>query len=255
MKRVFPIALVLVLALAFVGGAAPTQAQNGNTWLVNYYNNPEWVGAPAFSQYVNFLSFDWGYGSPSPNVPPDNFTAKAMTDAYFYSGYYTFTVVADDEAALTINGATYVDTRGKGQSGKAISFTIPMSQQYYHLEVLYREFTETAYLYVNWAYGTTAPPPPVPGQQYPSLPANQQSVVTKYGDFTPCMQQNIQQANCFVSDGAWDSPNVGSIQMEPQIRSWVNCTPADQEQTFYVSPQEGNKKFKCSKTLAGWFPE
>jgi hypothetical protein len=188
-------------------------------------------------------------------MPQDNWTARLNTDAFFYNGYYTFTVIADDEVAVLINGATYVDTRGKGQSGKQITFTVPMGQQTYHIEVLFREFTETAYLFVNWALGTTPPPPPTPGQTAPSLPANQATIVTQFGDYTPCMQQNIHQSNCFVSDGAWDSPNLGSIQMEPQIRSWVNCSPADVEQTFFVNQQEGNKAFKCSKTLAGWFPK
>jgi hypothetical protein len=254
MKRVLPITLVLVLALTFVAGAAPTRAQSGNMWGVDYYPNTDWAGAPVYTQYVNFVSFDWSSGAPAPNMPPDNWTARLNTDAFFYNGYYTFSVVADDEVAVLINGATYVDTRGKGQSGKQINFTIPMGQQYYHIELLYREYTETSYLYFNWAYGNTAPPPPTQGQQYPSLPANQQTVVTQFGDYTPCMQQNIHQSNCFVSDGAWDSPNLGSIQMEPQIESWVNCT-ADQQQTFYVSPQVPAKDYKCSKTMAGWFPQ
>ena len=255
MKRLLPITLVLLIGLALIGSAAPTQAQSGNTWRVDYFNNPDWAGTPVTTQYVSFASFDWGFGSPSPYIAPDNWTARLTTDAFFYSGYYTFSVVADDEVQVLINGASYVDTRGKGQSGKAISFSIPMSQQYYRIEVLYREFTETAYLFVNWAFGgTTPPPPPPPGQVFPTLPANASTVETKFGNYTPCMQQNIHQSNCFVSDGAWDSPNVGSIQMEPQIQSWIVCEPADQVQTFYVNPQVPKKDYQCSRTLAGWFP-
>jgi hypothetical protein len=80
-------------------------------------------------------------------------------------------------------------------------------------------------------------------------------VQTKYGDYTPCIQQNIHQKNCFQSDGAWDSPNMGSIEMEPQITVWGNCT-ADQTTQFRVScdPQIPLQNFKCSKTEAGWFP-
>jgi hypothetical protein len=255
MKRLLPITLMLVIGLLLIGGATPAQAQSGNTWRVDYFPNTNWAGSPVSSQTVGFVNFNWGWGAPAPNMPTDNWTARLTTDAFFYSGYYTFTVVADDEAAVFINGATYLDTRGKGQSGKTMTFTVPMNQQWYHIEVLFREYTETAYLFVNWTFGTTPPPPPQPGQQFPSLPPNAPDVVTQFGNYNPCRDQNIHQSNCFVSDGQWNSPNLGSIQMEPQIQSWTPCTPADQVQTFYVNPQVPQRNFKCSKTLAGWFPE
>ena len=75
---------------------------------------------------------------------------------------------------------------------------------------------------------------------------------TQFGDYTPCLQQNIHQANCFVSDGAWDSPNLGSIQMEPQIASWNVCA-ANTINTF-AERQPRPQEFVCSRTLAGWFP-
>ena len=83
------------------------------------------------------------------------------------------------------------------------------------------------------------------------MPPSSSKVVTQYGDYTPCIQQNIHQSNCFVSDGAWDSPNLGSIQMEPQITSWNICV-ADTTET-YTNPNGQPQSYNCSKTLAGWF--
>jgi hypothetical protein len=83
------------------------------------------------------------------------------------------------------------------------------------------------------------------------VPPSASSVVTKYGDYTPCLQQNIHQSNCFVSDGAWDSPNLGSIQMEPQITSWNICVADTTE--MYTNPNGQPQSYNCSKTLAGWF--
>ena len=42
---------------------------------------------------------------------------------------------------------------------------------------------------------------------------------------------SAQEGTVLVSDGAWDSPNLGSIQMEPQIASWNVC-PANAVSTF-----------------------
>jgi hypothetical protein len=80
-------------------------------------------------------------------------------------------------------------------------------------------------------------------------------VQTQFGNYTPCIQQNIHQVNCFVSDGQWNSPNRGSIETEPQITLWRVCTP-DSWANFPVScdPNVPLQSYKCSKTAAGFFP-
>jgi len=133
------------------------------------------------------------------------------------------------------------------------------------VRVEFREFTGSAYLYVNWEYikpgsGTPVPAPtPPPGKPLPvpMAPQSVTSLPTKYGAYTPCIQNNTHQSNCFVSDGAWNSPNMGSIQMEPQITIWGACEPPDSDVTWNVDPNSDPIKlrnFRCSKTLAGWFP-
>lgn len=253
MKRLFILIAVLATGLALVGSIVPAAAQSGNTWRADYFGNTDWAGAPVTTEFVSFASFDWGYGSPSPYVPADNFTARLTTNAFFYAGNYTFSVIADDEFTLIIDGVTRLDSRGKGLSGKPQNITVPMAQGQHHVEVLYREWSVTAYLFVNWTYaGSQSVRPPV--QTYPPLPKSSGSVQTKFGNYTACQKQGIHQANCFASDGAWDSPNLGSIQMERPIEAWAKCEPADQVSTFYVSPQVPQKDYRCSKTLAGWFP-
>ena len=74
------------------------------------------------------------------------------------------------------------------------------------------------------------PAAPTPAPSYDpswsySCPTHATSVTTAYGDYTPCIQQNLQQAACFQSNGQWDAPNTGSIQSEPQIQVWGSCTP------------------------------
>jgi hypothetical protein len=256
MKRHLLSGIVLAVCMILVAGTTPALAQSGNTWQCDFFNNTNWEGWPVFTQWVGWISFDWGTGSPSPAVPVDNFSGRFTTSAFFYAGNYTFSAVADDEFVLIVDGITYLDTRGRGMSGKSLSVTIPMWQGNHTVQVLYREFTVTANIWVNWALsgsGTT-PPPATNDQNWPPLPASATSVQTQFGDYTPCIQQGIHQSNCFVSDGQWNSPDVGSIAMEPQIGSWVNCSPADTDQTFWVNSQVGAQGYRCSKTLAGWFP-
>lgn len=252
MKRILLIAALMAICLATLSGVSPTMAQSGNMWQIDYFNNTNWLGFPAATQFNSFISFNWGFGSPSPAVQVDNFTGRMASSAFFYAGTYQFSVVADDEVTLIIDGVTHLDTRGRGQSGKSFTLNIPLSQGTHRIEVLYREFTQTAYIFVNWIFlgGSVTPPPPV--SPYPPLPPSASSVQTQFGNYTPCIQQNIHQSNCFVSDGAWDSPNLGSIQMEPQIASWNTCV-ANTVNTF-TNANRVPQEFVCSRTLAGWFP-
>ncbi len=216
MKRILIIALLVIMALL--------------------RNNPDWAGNPVLSQQVPLVWFNWGTGSPGANVPVDNFTARFDTNAFFYAGTYRFTITADDEFALLFV---------QGNS---------------NVSVLYREFTGAAYITVTWQYikGDTGspPPPPPPPPSNTCSPPSASSVQTQFGDYTPCIQQNIHQVNCFQSNGAWNAPNQGSIQMEPQITIWGNCV-ADTTTSFPVScdPNVPMVPFNCSKTEAGWFPK
>jgi hypothetical protein len=272
-KKVLLVVLVGIVALGLFtlipSNAPAVQAQNGNTWTVNYWPNPDWQGYSPFVQQVGILAFNWGTGAPMPGMPSDNFTARATTSAWFNAGTYQFSTQADDEVTLVINGVTYVNTINQGQSGKTQFVTVTLPDGWANLRVDYREFTGNAYLFVNWVWvsGAQPTPTPVPGNPTPTptpVPGNNPapgtvvlpsatSVQTQFGDYTPCIQQRIHQVNCFVPNGAWNSPNAGSIQMEPQILIWGNCT-ADSVQNMQIYVNTPPQSAACSKTEAGWFP-
>lgn len=251
LRAVAAAALVIVLLAT---GSAPASAQTGNLWTVNFWPNPDWSGAATATDFPSILAYNWGYGSPSPSIPPDYFTARATTSGWFSAGNYQFTVQADDEAVLIIDGITYINTIGQGMSGKTVSAMVPLADGWHTLQVDYREFTQAAFLFVNWFWQSApsggAPPPGAPLVPVPSAT----SVITRYGDYTPCIQQGIHQKYCFVPDGAWDSPNYGSIEMEPQIVIWGNCV-ADQVVTMQVYVNQPPQQANCSKTEAGFFPK
>jgi len=256
MKRLIRLTALIAFCLALVPGAQPALAQSGNMWQVDFYNNQDWAGAPAYTTSTNFVNFNWGNDTPpAPNMPAQFWTARFSTQAYFYPGMYTFQIVADDEFVLYIDGALFADTRGLNTPGKAYTIPIAMTQGNHTVVVDYRQYTAAAYISVNWVYAKDAPPPappPAPGPPAPPPPAPAGQLVTDFGDYTACAQQQIHQKNCFQANGAWNAPNAGSIAMEPQIILWSRCTP-DEVRNRHLWPNKDKVSAKCSKTEAGWF--
>jgi hypothetical protein len=268
-----------VVALLFLALAIkPLQAQNGNVWSIAFYANPDWAGEPVMGMQSSYIDFNWGTAPPGPGMPATDWTATMTSSAYFYySGTYIFQALADDEVSVQIDGVTYINTIGAGMSGKTVQVGVPLAQGTHNLVVQYRQATGSAYVYVTWAYANPggsypytpvpapmpAPPPPAPATlpaPVPacdpswscSCPAEATSVTTQYGDYTPCIEQNLHQSACFQSDGQWDSPNTGSIETEPQIEVWGNCTPSTL-QCMQLTCNQEPVEATCSKTAAGWF--
>lgn len=258
MKRPI-LTIILAAMLLFVGGSQLATAQSGNQWRVDFWPNPDWAGAPVYTQWTNFADYNWGEWSPGPNLPSQNYSARFDTDAFFYAGLYRFTVLADDEVRLTINSVTYLDTIGRPQPGKTFVVDIPMGQGMSHVSVDFRQWSGPGYIHVNWQYlkqnggGTATQLPdmiPVPSQP-PVVSAP--SLSNKYGDFTPCIEQGMHQSNCFHGSGEWNSPNLGSIEMEPKIIIWQICQ-ADRDKLQVYGDRQDARPTRCSKTEAGWFP-
>lgn len=252
MKR---IALFLLMTGVLLSGIA--LAQSGNIWQITFYDNINFRGNPVYTVSTNYINFNWGNGSPGPGVPADNFSARMMTTAYFYSATYRFTVTADDAFTFYINNQQYLSTMGAGQAGKTFTIDVPLLQGYNTVELEFIEYSGLAYISANWAYikpdYNVTYVPPIIGPTVVPTPVSATSVVTRFGDFTPCIQQSIHQANCFRSDGAWDSPDLGSIQLEPQIVRWGEC-PANRQLTQVLVSGQPPTESQCSKTGAGWFP-
>lgn len=252
MKRILRTVALLAVLCALVLPAMPAQAQSGNTWNITYWPNLTQGGFSPFLASSSQIAFNWGLGSPMSGIPVDNFSMRATSQAWFQAGTYNFTVQADDEVALMIDGVTWVNTRDQGLSGKTITVTVPLSQsRWYNLQVDYREFTQTAYVFLNWTM-VGAPPAPVQPPVTQPVPSAT-TVQTRYGNYDSCIANNIHQVNCFVPDGQWDSPNAGSIAMEGQIVIWGNC-PANTVMSMVMFTGMPAQQAVCSRTEAGWFP-
>ena len=63
-----------------------TQTPNPNEWRGEYYNNPNLQGQPVMVRNDPSVNFDWGYGSPAPNIPVDYFSARWTRSFNFDAG-------------------------------------------------------------------------------------------------------------------------------------------------------------------------
>jgi hypothetical protein len=252
MKRFLLIALLVGVVFAAVGTVT---SQSTSFWTAEYFNNTTRTPPASVVQTVGAVNFNWGLGSPAPGIPVDFFSARFTTTSFFRAGLHTFSVLADDGFTLRVNNVPVMTTEAAPQPGKVISVQVNMVQGTSVITVDYFELTGQAFITVNWVQVSGSPAPPVvlptavpPGTLVPSAT----SVTTQFGNFTPCIQQNIHQSNCFTSTGAWDAPDLGSIQMEPQIVIWGNCTP-DAVVTQQVYVGQPAQLTSCSKTGAGWY--
>ncbi|MET0282729.1 MAG: PA14 domain-containing protein [Steroidobacteraceae bacterium] len=77
-----------------------------------YFNDASWSGSPVLVRQDASISFDWGRGSPDPLVVADGFSIRWTGNlTVATSGWYTFQVGADDQAALSIGNQTILQTR------------------------------------------------------------------------------------------------------------------------------------------------
>src|SRR5690606_15462051 len=103
---------VLLVAMLSVGiGTASVQAQYSlQPWSAEFYDNVYLSGTPVYQTTTNYVSFNWGTGSPHGAVPVDNFSARWSTRGNFSAGSYEFLITADDGVHLYLDGRLIIDT-------------------------------------------------------------------------------------------------------------------------------------------------
>ena len=60
------------------------------------------------------MNFDWGYGSPDPQIPVDNFSATYEKSMSFDGGIYEITGQSDDLVKVSIDGNVVYDVTKPG---------------------------------------------------------------------------------------------------------------------------------------------
>ncbi len=111
------------------------------------------------------LSYEWGDEAPADDVPADNFSVRFSSRPVFAAGTYRFYLRADDEARLSIDFQSRIDTFGTPQPGQILTADVTLSQGSHQLQVDYRERTGNASVALSWeplSDGASGPNFPVP---------------------------------------------------------------------------------------------
>ena len=86
-----------------------TQTPNPNEWRGQYFNNPNLQAPPIMVRNDASLNFNWGSGSPAPNIPPDYFSISWSRAINFEGGMYRFTASVDDGVRVWLDSNLIID--------------------------------------------------------------------------------------------------------------------------------------------------
>lgn len=134
-------------------------------WSAQYYDNKDLSGSPNLTRTDTEIRFDWGLGSPTPDLPHNNFSARWMQNVHFSNGTYRFFAKTDDGVRLWVDGDLVIDF-WHDQPATTHSGTRTLNAGIHQVKVEYYEHTQYASIVVWWSGDSAKPPPdqgPVPG--------------------------------------------------------------------------------------------
>jgi hypothetical protein len=99
--------LLLVVGVWLAAMPLPAHAQSAPegrgsdpAWQASYWTNPTLAGDPILTRDEPGIAYNWGSGSPAPQVPADRFSARWSRYLYFdRESVYRFALASDDGVA------------------------------------------------------------------------------------------------------------------------------------------------------------
>ncbi len=118
-------------------------------WRGDYWANSTLSGDALLVRNDSAVFFDWGSGSPAPNLPADQFSARWTRQLNFDAGVYTFFLEVDDGARLFIDDQLVLDEWRAG-SQRIASARVSLTTGQHTLRVEYFERTGNALARFWW---------------------------------------------------------------------------------------------------------
>ncbi|NPV09775.1 MAG: hypothetical protein HPY83_17675 [Anaerolineae bacterium] len=153
----------LAVALSLVpfpltGASVPSvEAQPLTVWRGEFFANATLTGAPVLVRDDSQINFDFGLGSPAPQVPADFFSARWTSTQLFGAAVHRFTVQTDDGARLWIDDQLVIDA-WREQSPTVYTADRFMTPGQHTLRLEYFEATGGAVIRLAWQLLEPAPP-------------------------------------------------------------------------------------------------
>jgi hypothetical protein len=132
--------LLGLLPAATVHAQAPGATFTGAGWQASYWNNITLSGAPVVTRVDADVNFNWGLGSPAPEIGVDNFSAR-WTRALEVTqpGDYRFTLNSDDGSRLFIDGQLVINAWYDHGSARTFSATRTLGTGSHEVRIEYYE--------------------------------------------------------------------------------------------------------------------
>lgn len=127
-------------------------------WRGEYYRTPLPWGTPALVREDAKIDFNWGKGSPDPQIPVDGFSGRWMRDVYFDAGIYRFTTETDDGVRLYVDEQPLVD-QWRDMAPTAFSAEVNLAQGVHVVRMEYYDALGDAMARLSWV---KLPPPGQP---------------------------------------------------------------------------------------------
>jgi hypothetical protein len=147
-SRFLSIVAGLVLAMLMLSLGGRVHAEDAQ-WYGQFWNNKDFAGAPALTRYENSIDFNWGGGSPAPQIADDNFSARWVKSQYFSGGTYRFTATMDDAMRIWVDGQIIMDYWYDSQEHTATA-DVNLTQGDHDIRVDYYEAGGVAVAKVSW---------------------------------------------------------------------------------------------------------
>ncbi len=112
-------------------------------WKGEYFANRDLDGTPAITRDDGAVHFEWGVQSPDQKLSEDNFSARWTRSIDFPAGPITFTLHADDQARLRVDGQLEIDA-WDATSPNTYTRTVNLAGGLHQVVVEYREITGLA---------------------------------------------------------------------------------------------------------------
>lgn len=127
----------------------PTPAPAGAGWFAQFYNSADLLGTPVVTRYDPWIGFDWGAGSPAPEVRSDYFSARWTQRVHLDTDHYRFCARSDDGVRIWVGGTLVVDEWHQNPATSCCGVYWASSGDY-DVKVEYYEHDGSAQIYVWW---------------------------------------------------------------------------------------------------------
>jgi hypothetical protein len=85
------------------------RVEGGAAWRGEYFDNRKLEGNPTLVRDDRAVDFDWGYGSPDPDIPADDFSVRWTRRLGFTAGTYRFFTSTDDGVRVWVDATQVIN--------------------------------------------------------------------------------------------------------------------------------------------------